>query len=474
MLKKIDFANPLHQFSIVLTTNLVYFIILYLCPISNYNIHPPEGAYYSDNIFNYSDLSSYLNPAKNFLEFGTFGIKNTPDYYRTIGYPAYEAALLYFFGKYFFWVAYLIQAILSALIFPIITAISNIFTQNDQRINKMVFIFLWLSGAYWIYFPALLTDMFFSFFFIIAIYYGIKTISEKKWKYCILHLLFIGYAANIRPTLILYVVPEFFILLYLAVHFNTIADKKVKIMIGVTSILLFALTNTPSFRNYAHYGVMKPSNVFEINLYDIFSKETLTLAGKGLNSYQRDSTIAANKEKVNWGDAALFRKNAALMITKSYPKETTLVFVKNFVKNLDYSHYRWGFVPIRTVKDLNTVQTTDVTDIISIINRIKEIGALLLLCIPFMLAYPIMWLLLIKHFLRKFKEKNYLYLLAIFLFLSYLFIPTLFAACGSRIRLPIDWLIVLLATVEFYHLRNIYKFKRDISINNIPAVSKVI
>ena len=260
MIKKIDFANPVHQFCIVLITNFIFFIFLYYHPIANWNLHPPEGAY-ADNMVARGDVPSYFRPAKNFVKFGVFGDGIIPDYFRTIGYPAFLSGLMLLFGEHFFWIAYLIQAILSALTFSFITAIANFFVGNDQRIGKTVFIFLWLSGAYWVYFPMMMTEVLFCFFLVAGIYYGIKAVSEKKWKYCIIHLLFIGYAASVRPSLALYIVPEFFILLYLAVYFKTILDQKIKVMIGVATVLVFVLTSLSGFRNYINYGNMQPSSV---------------------------------------------------------------------------------------------------------------------------------------------------------------------------------------------------------------------
>ena len=152
------------------------------------------------------------------------------------------------------------------------------------------------------------------------------------------------------------------------------------------------------------------------------------------------------------------KTKATFKTMRLYPKETALVLVENFIENLDYPHYRW--VTTITGK-LTTQEKLDVFSLNSILNKIKEIGWLWffmgLLC---MLCYPFLWLLVVKHIFRKFKEKQYLYLLAILSFFSYLFLPTILAVVAGRIRLPIEWLIVLLATIEFYHLWDAYKSRR--------------
>lgn len=464
MIKKINFSSPLHQFFIVLCTNLIYFILLYSYQVSNYNIHPPEGIY-SGNAFFGSDVMTYLHPARNFLKFGTFGNGHTPDYFRTIGYPAYLSGFIYFFGEYFFWVAYLIHAILSALIFSFITAISGFFIKNDPRISKTVFIILWLSGAYWIYFPMLLNDLFFAFFFIAGIYYGIKAVFTKSWKYCVIHLLLLGYAASVRPQLILYAIPEFLILLYCAVHFKTIADRKIKTMIVVASISLLVLGNLSGLRNYINYGSMESSSVLTINLYNYASKEILFMVHRE-NDYEKGASIADRKGKVSWIDASLFRKKAAFEVMKTYPKETALVLTTHFLKNMGSPHlFRAStlFLPkeevVLSMGNLNKIkEMNNLKHISTCLMMLKQIGLYtLFILLFFMFFYSFIWLLVLKHIFRMLKEKNYLYLLAIVSFLAYLIIPTTLTAVAGRIRLPIEWLIVLLATIEFYHLWDAYK-----------------
>ena len=454
MMKKINFTNPSHQFFIVLATNLLFFIALYSCPASNYNIHPPEGVY-SENLFSVIDVvPSYINPARNFIKFGTFGNGNIPDHFRTVGYPAYLAGLIILFGNHFFWVAILIQAILSALIFPIVSAIANFFIKNDQRISKMVFIFLWLSGAYWSYFYMLTTDMFFAFFFIAGIYYGIKAMSEKSFKYCILHLLFIGYAASVRPVLILYVIPEFFILVYSAMYFKTIAERKTKVLIGVASISILFLTNLSSLRNYVNYGVMKPSDAFEYNLNDS-ANQALALANKE-GGYRGVILIP---DSVDWVRVCLLEKKEALRVMKSYPKETLIVLMVQLAKNLGTPHYLRGTLMFLFKKTNNnyerTVYKNDINSLKQTIGLPLLLLSLLIICI-----YLFSWLLVIIHMFRVCKNGKYLYAMTILLFMGYMIFPILFAGAGSRYRLPIDWLIILLSTIEFYYLLDAYKLRR--------------
>ena len=461
MVKKINLSNPIHQFSVVLAINLIFFSVLYLCPTSNYNLHPPEGAY-SGNILRGSDVGSYLYPARNFIEQGIFGQGDKPGYLRTIGYSAYEVVLITIFGESFFWVAYFIQAILAALVFATITAICNFFIKDDSRVSKTVFAFLCLGGAYWSYFYLLATDLFFAFFFIAGIYYGIKAVADKSWKKCIIHILLIGYAASVRPTLILYVIPELFILLCAAAHFKTLADKKIKVMIGVTCASVLLLTNLPSLRNYVNYGVMKPSNVFEINLHHFLAKETLILVNRE-DQYEREDAIASNIEKVNWGDACAFKKEAAFRTIREYPTEALIVLTKHLVKNLATPHYLRGtFVLLFKFKEPSNAAQITLDGTIHSVHDLKQAVGLpiLVLSIIFICIYPLLWLLVIKHLVRMVQQKQYLYCLTIVLFFGYLIAPTLPCANGARSRLASEWLIVLLATVEFYYWRDKRKANR--------------
>lgn len=472
MIKKINLANPLQQFYIILTASLLLYGCLYLYPTSNYNLHPPEGAH-SGNILRGSDVGSYLYPARNFIEFGIFGKDETPGYLRTIGYSTYEVVLITIFGEYFFWVAYFIQAVMAASIFYVITLIINFFVKNDQRITKTVFIFLALSGAYWTYFYLLATDLFFAFFFITGLYYAIKAISLKSWKYGIAHLLLIGYAANVRPTLILYAIPEFFILLSLAYYFKTIVYNKTKMMIGTLTVLVFVLTNIPSLRNYINYGVMKPSNVFEINLHQFLARETLIMANRE-EDYDQQAAIALAKEKVNWGDACAYKKQVAFETIKKYPKEAAIVLAKHLFKNLGTPHYLRGTLVLlfkfKQPKDAAEITLDGTINTFS--DLVKAVGVpILLLSVVFVCIYPLLWLFCIKHFFRMFKQKQYLYCVTLLLFFGYLITPTLPCANGARSRLASEWLIVILAVTELYYSWD--RYKRSHSMQQKVAVEMV-
>lgn len=74
----------------------------------------------------------------------------------------------------------------------------------------------------------------------------------------------------------------------------------------------------------------------------------------------------------------------------------------------------------------------------------------------FVIIYLFTGILVLKHLFRMAKDKKYLYLLVILSLLAYLIIPTLPVANGPRIRLPIDWLVILLAIIEFYYSLDIY------------------
>jgi hypothetical protein len=90
--------SPLNQYFIGLAFNILFIIILLSSNTSYSNLQLPEGRY-SENLWKATDVLTYVFPARKFLQYGFFGIGDSPDYHRTIGYPLFLAGSIKIFGK---------------------------------------------------------------------------------------------------------------------------------------------------------------------------------------------------------------------------------------------------------------------------------------------------------------------------------------------------------------------------------------
>jgi hypothetical protein len=95
-----------------------------------------------------------------------------------------------------------------------------------------------------------MSDTLFTVALTLGIWAGLEAVNRHKYKYWALHVLGIGYAAQVRPTLFLYPVLDYFLLRYVSTK-NAVADiGSVRRTITAAFLMLILICNLPSIRNY--------------------------------------------------------------------------------------------------------------------------------------------------------------------------------------------------------------------------------
>ena len=259
-----------------LALNLALLGILFNNETTFTNVQIPQGEYV-ENRWGRSDVMSYVKPARNFLEHGVLGKQDIPDYIRTVGYPAFLALMMYIGGdNWHIWVV-VAQAVIFAAVYPALLKIADVLFENQRKLLMAVWGFCILSGVYIATVPAILTDLFTAVFFTLGLCFGVLMIVNRSWIYLILHLFFIGYAAQVRPTLGIYPVINIFVLLSVA---RLKGIRNIKSMIIAATVALLILCNLPSLRNYTNHGFFAPSERLSFNLFNENAKDILVKNGR--------------------------------------------------------------------------------------------------------------------------------------------------------------------------------------------------
>lgn len=154
----INLASTRNQFWIGLLVHLTFVLMLYAGKTSQANLQLPEGPY-ANNIWQCSDVMTYVDPARNYIEYGVFGQGASPDHNRTIGYPALIAFFMSLFGKNWLFIFQFFQAALFACLYPLITLTARLLLPHvSAPYVKWLFILLLPTGTYFTKSAFILTD----------------------------------------------------------------------------------------------------------------------------------------------------------------------------------------------------------------------------------------------------------------------------------------------------------------------------
>jgi hypothetical protein len=106
---------------------------------------------------------------------------------------------------------------------------------------------------------------------------------------------------------------------------------------------------------------------------------------------------------------------------------------------------------------------------------VKKTTVVYLIEVFFNLIYLFMFFLFIGHLIRVYRSENIVLSLAIVLFIAYFLTPALIErGGGSRYRLPVEGLIVIMASCQFEHHLKVLKDKLVRLINGIDAWVRVV
>jgi SAM-dependent methyltransferase len=436
-MKRVDLCDKKTQFAIGFIASIIYFVILLVSShISFVNLQAPEGPY-AGNQWQCTDVTTYYIPAKNFLENGIFGYGNIPDSARPIGYQLFLALLMVLFSAKWIYAAYIVQAFLFALIYPVTTALIEEISSPNRKLVKYTFLVSLLSGIYFVRAVYIGPDVMMVLLLISGIYLTVISVKRQKWIYAILSMVIIGYGAQVRPTLILYPLINLLIIIWAGLKFRTLRTKFVKTVIVASTLVFLVVCNLPSFRNWINFRVFKPTIILSANYYDYLAKKILIRENQSDYFYKTKARIES--------DSSISRqlsekKEKALEVIKKYPVTTMKVILidnmkgvllDNHLVNFTANFYGYNWKPFRAGNGCYSLSGSKILYVIYVI-------------IAF--CYCVLYLLFFISIIQLLKEKKYLFCLSV-LFIIFIFLApsVIIGDGGARFRIPFEWLIIILA-----------------------------
>jgi hypothetical protein len=401
------------------------------------NLQIPEGAF-SGNLWKCTDVPTYYLPAKNFLENGVFGFGTQPDYSRPMGYQFFLMILIKLLNNNWHYATYIIQSALFALIYPLLTSIIELVeTKPKSRHIQLTFWVSLLSGIYFTRSIYIGPDVMLVFLLIEGVYFTIRTIKEQKWRYGIFAFFFIAFAAEVRPTLILYPVINLVIVYWLGMKFGQLKTRFTKIFLVTSTIVFLAVTNIPSLRNYSNYGIFKPTIILSANYYDYLSKKILLKENHSDYFYKTKVEIETNRDIKQ---QIMLKKEKAFEIISKYPLTTLKVIfidnlksvmIDNHLVNFTANFYGFNW---KSHKNPNGCYT------------VKESRLVYWIYLLFTVFTLTIYIFFVISFYQLFTEKKYVFCALVILIIIIFLAPSIIIGDGGdRFRLPFEWVIVLVA-----------------------------
>lgn len=437
-IKGLDFCNRKTQFLTGFLVSILYFLILLLTSKTSFaNLQVPEGIY-QNNQWGCTDFNTYYIPAKNFLANGVFGYGTQPDSSRPIGYQIFLALMIFVFGKGWIYAVYLIQSVLFALIYPLITSILKEVSEPGPRQIKFVFFVSLFSGMFFTRSVYIGPDAMLVFLLVTGIYLTIVALKREKWIYAIPALLSLGFGAQVRPTLILYPIINVILVYWIGLKFGTLKTRFLRLFTVISTALLIIICNLPSIRNYSNYGVFKSSIILSANYYDYLSKKILFKEDQKELFYKVKDEIESNPDI---SIQLTRKKEKALQIIKEYPVTTLKVIFIDNLKSVMLDNHLINFTSNFYGYNWKTVVAKE--------GCYSVTGNRFLFVAYYVIAflYCFLYLLFFLSVLKLLKEKKYLLCFLVLLTISMFLMPSiLIGDGGARFRLPFEWLIIVLAS----------------------------
>lgn len=431
----------LTQYCIGVSINIVYSLILliaysciYKTPFSNNDI--------VGKLLNFGDGGIYIKLANNFLIYGVFGDKIIPNHDYAIGYSFFLAACIKIFGIYWFFGAIFLQSLLYGAVYPVLSKIALIFLPEDRSFSWIFFWLLVITGAYSVYSPIIMSDMFFVLFFFLGLYFGILSVIRQNWKYFLLQLLFISLSAFLRHSLFAYPIVNCFVMLTIARLYKCLGKNKVQLIIIFSFLFLMVTCNLSSVRNYLNFGFFHSSSLQETNMLGYLGKDVLAEENKSelyqemVNNYDRT---------LNWEVSAGLRlaREYALSIYTSYPLTTIKCLLRNAFFILFNTHHNNIIYYLAGKFSDFPVSVPVYAHLMNYILAFNVIWWFFYLAVYLFFLY-FLWCLFIKH--------RYFDLFTISLFILYFICPTFIAGGGPRLRIPVEGVILALALCGYRRL----------------------
>jgi len=375
---------------------------------------------------------SYIQPGENYLEKGIFGVGMAPDHYRTIGYPAFIALFKYFMGPYWFFGVTIVQLIVGALIYPLAYKIGNIYFPNDKRTTWIATVLMMLLGGYYTQSMYIMTDLLFSFFFLLGVYFSLESTVKNKPIILLFAILSFIFTGLIRPTLILFPIAYCIYQIHIANYYDVWKIGRVKRMIWVSSLVLIIACNLSSIRVYYHYNTFSPSNVLGINMFDYTVKEVLLSEGEKEQFQGLNQTIDSEE---SWMEKDKLKKKYFFETIVSYPVSSISYWLSVVNAHMFFPHY-WEIGAIYGVAKKNRPE-----------HNLKKSTFMVVIHYLFwiinVMLFTAFLLYLLAAFLGKKEKYGQLLFISMVLIVGLLVGSSFLASAGPRIRLPIEPFILI-------------------------------
>lgn len=419
--------------------NVVYVVIMLSNGTTFFNLQMPEGKY-AKNAMNGTDVMTYVIPARNFLAHGVFGAVGgngtDPDYHRTVGYPIFLSFFMKTLGsERWIYGVFFVQALLFASIYPMLFIINRELIGGGEKVFNRALVFLSVSGCFIVTAPIVLTDMFFSTIFTCGLCLGILAIVRQRMIFLILHVVVMGYAAEIRPTLALYPILNAAIMVALARKAGVINSVKIRRWIVGATLALMVVCNGPAIRNYVNHGFFESTDIVAINLYDCLMVEVLFLEGK-TDFYHMTNREVAQISDIH--EQIKKKKAAAFQVFMRYPVAT----IGKIVTHAGTIMLRLPWLDALALAGVDL--SPEAYERLSKRQTIIEgaIGMVITLC------YMLIYCLFVSYIIRTLRQGQYLIGLSIAATVVYFLFPPFVAGGGFRMTLPVIGIITLCAFDE--------------------------
>jgi hypothetical protein len=428
-------TNSVKLFLLGVGVHLIYVIVLLISESTPSDFWQKDTGQLTDILGDYiTDSRSYIESADNFMEHGVFGSGENPDYHRTIGYPFIIYLFKALVGPYWYIGLVFFQTLCGALVYPLTYHIGKIFFPKDNRSICFAVIALLGLAGYFTKSLYVMPDLTCAVFFLLGIYLSMNSIKEgKNITWLILGITSLSFSALVRPNLMLYPIAHFLLLFYIAKLYDRWSEKRTRQMVWFSSIALIITCNLSSFRMYHSYGIISPTNVLGINMFEYTVKKVL--AKEGLqDEYNRMGQMVYNED--HWMIKDRMRKEYFFETINKYPLTAVRYWVRAALDHLLTPHHMeigrdYGYFKRDRVDGNIKLEKSRIMVAIFYIGSMVNFLIFGLCCLYLITDLSV--------------NKNYLLVISICVLVAIIVGPSCLAQTSPRMRIPVEPFVLILA-----------------------------
>jgi len=190
--------------------------------------------------------------------------------------------------------------------------------------------------------PYVLSDIFFAVLFLTGFAIGIRAIIRKSWLLIAGHILLIGFAAQVRPSVLPYVPVELFLFLYIWKKRGYSPGKTGLARMAAAVLLITVFAMLPSARNYINYRFFGPSDIIYKNFSNFLCRDVIGGSREYSEFKKRYHDFTLPEQLNQW---AGFQSDFARRVILENPDRTASYLFRMAVRNLTAPHWHYLFKP---------------------------------------------------------------------------------------------------------------------------------